>query len=293
MRDLQRGVFEIIKLVSRFMGSDKRQSDQTMPANCLPAFRWAGGKRRLLSQIVPLLPKKYNHYYEPFCGGAALFFHLRPSIATLGDKNEDLINCYRQVKNRCEDVIDVLQGFKNTKRNYYEIRKANPQDRVERAARFIYLVELSFNGLYRVNKDGNFNVPYGYKTKKKFDFDQIRYASKALADVKLVHGDFETTVAQAQAGDLIYFDPPYTVAHGNNGFVQYNEKIFSWDGQLRLARLANELADRGCIVVISNAEHSSIKSIYGNFTSHAVTRHSGIGAAAAARKHISEFVFTK
>lgn len=275
------------------MVADKQTSDGARSEKCPPLFRWAGGKRRLISQIFPLIPKQYNHYYEPFCGGAALFFHLRPRQATLGDKNEELINCYQQVKNRPEEVIAALGKFKNTKTEYYKARATLPVGLVDRAARLIYLMELSFNGIYRVNSDGGFNVPYGNKSKKKFNFEKIRNVSRALADVKLVCGGFEKTVSGAQPGDLIYFDPPYTVAHGNNGFIQYNEKIFSWHDQEKLAKLADELIQRGCKVIVSNAEHASIENIYSTFKVHRVNRHSGIGGPVKTRKHISEYVFTK
>jgi len=256
-------------------------------------FRWAGGKRRLLKQILPLLPKKYSHYYEPFCGGAALFFELRPGNATLGDKNGELINCYQQVKENPEAVITELQNLKNTKTDYYEIRKTVPKTPVARAARLIYLMGLSFNGIYRVNSDGKFNVPYGGKSKKKFDFERIRNVSKALVTTELVSGDFEKTVAEAEKGDLVYFDPPYTVAHGNNGFIQYNEKILSWEDQEKLAELAKQLAKRGCKVIVSNADHPSVETLYSSFVMHRVDRHSGIGALNESRKRITEFVFIK
>jgi DNA adenine methylase len=275
------------------MQSEAVQQTFTDFEKCPPLFRWAGGKRRLLSQILPLLPDKYNHYYEPFCGGSALFFELRPKNATLGDKNAELINCYRQVKECPEEVISALQKLKNTKENYYKIRKKVPQNRVERAARLIYLMSLSFNGIYRVNSDGGFNVPYGGKTGRLFDFERIREVSKAFATTEFVSGDFAKTVKNAKKGDLIYFDPPYTVAHGNNGFIQYNEKIFSWQDQTRLAKLAERLAKRSCHVIISNADHASIGNIYPNFKTHKVGRHSGIGGLPKTRKHITEFVFTK
>ena len=260
---------------------------------CPPLFRWAGGKRRLLGQILPLLPKNYNRYYEVFAGGAALFFELRPIDTLLADKNEDLINCYRQVKEHPEEVIEALHKLKNTKTDYYEIRSSIPRSLIGRAARLVYLMTLSFNGIYRVNSGGEFNVPYGSKIKKKFDFERIRKVSKALAKVELVCGDFEDAVSEAKAGDLIYFDPPYTVAHGNNGFIQYNERIFSWADQVRLAKLAEKLAERGCKVVISNADHASIGKIYSDFKMERVNRHSGIGGLPKTRKHITEFVFTK
>jgi DNA adenine methylase len=260
---------------------------------CRPLFRWAGGKRRLLSQIRPLLPQKFNHYYEPFCGGAALFFELRPTDAILGDKNEELINCYQQVKKHPEEVIAALQKLKNTETNYYKIRANVPQSLVGRAARLIYLMALSFNGIYRVNSDGQFNVPYGSKNKKQIDFERIRNVSKAFAQVEFVCGDFATTVKNAKEGDLVYFDPPYTVAHGDNGFIQYNEKILRWQDQERLSKLARKLAERGCHVVISNADHDSVHELYAGFKMQRVERHSGIGALNTSRKRITEFVFTK
>ena len=277
------------------MGKAPANSSGTSSVKGEPLFRWAGGKRRLLGQILPQLPKTYNHFYEPFCGGAALFFKLRPKNATLGDKNGELINCYRQVKNHVEDVIFGLQQLRNSKKDYYEIRGYVPEDRLSRAVRFIYLMELSFNGIYRVNKSGEFNVPYGSKTKKCFDMEKIREVSKAFAGVEIVDKDFEETVENAKQGDLVYFDPPYTVAHGNNGFVQYNEKILSWDDQIRLADLSLRLVNRGCHVFISNADHKSLEKLYleREFKIQRVSRHSAIGATIESRKHITEFVFTK
>ncbi len=258
---------------------------------CPPLFRWAGGKRRLLTQILPLVPKNYGCYFEPLCGGAALFFELRPAIATLADKNAELINCYRQVKNHPEEVIAALQKLTNTKDDYYKVRENIPGRKIDRAARFFYLMSLSFNGIYRVNSDGKFNVPYGGNPQKGFDIERIRAVSKALANTKLICSDFAAAVKDAKKGDFVYFDPPYTVAHGNNGFIQYNEKMFSWSDQKRLLNLAKRLADRGCKVIVSNAEHASIKKIYADFKKQKVKRHSGIGALPKTRKHIAEFVF--
>jgi DNA adenine methylase len=275
------------------MATDNQLLVTTSAEKCPPLFRWAGGKRRLLSQILPLVPKTFNRYYEPFCGGAALFFNLQPPNAILGDKNEELINCYRQVKNSPEEVIIALGKLKNSEEDYYLIRNVVPTGRIERAARLIYLMELSFNGIYRVNSKGEFNVPYSHKTKRKFDFERIRKVSRSLAGVKLACGGFEETVADAKPGDLIYFDPPYTVAHGNNGFVQYNERIFSWSNQEELAKLAANLAEKGCHVIVSNADHKSISEIYADFKFFSVSRHSGVGGPAKSRKHITEFVFIK
>ena len=260
---------------------------------CEPLFRWAGGKRRLLSQIEPLLPKKFNSYYEPFCGGAALFFKLRPAQALLNDKNEELINCYNQVKEHPEFVISELLALKNNKTSYYRIRGNVPTTAVGRAARFIYLVTLSFNGIYRVNSSGEFNVPYSHRNEHTFDADAIRSVSKALSSATLSSGDFEVAVQNAKKDDLVYFDPPYTVAHGNNGFVQYNEKILSWDDQIRLAQVARNLAKRGCHIIVSNADHASVEELYNDFRKERVSRFSGVGGPSTTRKQITEFVFIK
>lgn len=222
-----------------------------------------------------------------------MFFELRPKKATLSDKNEELINCYKQVKSNAEAVISSLQNLKNTKADYYEVRKTIPETPAGRAARLIYLMGLSFNGIYRVNADGGFNVPYGKKRGKKFDYEHIRNVSKAFVDTEFVHSDFVTAVDGAKQGDLIYFDPPYTVAHGNNGFVQYNEKIFSWSDQVKLSELASSLVQRGCHVVVSNAAHVSIAKIYTDFEMKIVSRHSGIGGPLKSRRQITEYVFTK
>jgi DNA adenine methylase len=270
--------------------SDQPQIDNKVES-CSPLFRWAGGKRRLIEQIRPLLPAKFNRYYEPFCGGAAVFFALRPEVALLADRNAELINCYRQVKERPERVIAACQKLKNTKTEFYRVRASLPHDPVGAAARLIYLMNYSFNGIYRVNSRGKFNVPYGGKKKREFDVERIRRVSKAFAKVEFVHDDFEKAAAGAKSGDLVYFDPPYTVAHGNNGFIQYNEKIFSWEDQVRLESFARRLAKRGCHVIISNAEHPSLMKLYSDFKRETVRRHSGIGASSNSRKRISEYVF--
>lgn len=220
-----------------------------------------------------------------------MFFALRPTQAVLADRNEELLNCYKQVRDDPECVIAAFQKLKKNETEFYRIRKSVPKDRAAAAARFIYLMNYSFNGIYRVNSSGEFNVPYGGKKKKSFDVERIRNVSKAFAKVEFVHDDFEKAAEGAKRGDLVYFDPPYTVAHGNNGFVQYNEKIFSWEDQERLESFARKLAERGCHVIVSNAEHPSLFDLYSKFERKIVQRHSGIGAQPDCRKRISEYVF--
>jgi DNA adenine methylase len=257
-----------------------------------PLLKWAGGKRNLLNSILPLVPAKFGRYYEPFLGGGALFFALEPEEAFLSDKNADLTHAYLQVRDRPDLVIRALRRLKNSKGDYYNIRSSTPRSDATRAARFIYLVTLAFNGIYRVNLHGEFNVPYGYKKHlNPCDAKRIRRASDLLARAVIRDQDFEEALAEARKGDLVYLDPPYTVAHGNNGFVKYNAKIFSWEDQLRLARVANDLATKGCTVIVSNADHSSIRKLYKDFATRVLERNSIIAASSEFRSCVTERLF--
>jgi DNA adenine methylase len=255
-------------------------------------LKWPGGKRLLLKHIFPYVPPAFNDYYEPFFGGGALFFALQPTSAILADKNAELINCYKQVRDHPKEIISYLSELKNTKEDYYNIRNNIPNDEISKAARLIYLMALSFNGIHRVNEQGKFNVPYSNNTQAIIcNRDKINVVSLALASSKLLSGDFEATVANAKKGDFVYFDPPYTVAHSNNGFVKYNAHIFSWADQERLAKVANELVTRGCHVLISNADHPTVEKLYCHFNMQRVTRSSAIAASSEHRRPITECLF--
>ena len=257
-----------------------------------PLLRWAGGKRRLLPHILPLVPAVYNHYYEPFFGGGAVFFALSPIDASLSDLNAELISCYAQVRDKPEEVISYLQCLTNSEADYYKIRDNYPLTVTERAARLIYLSVLSFNGIYRQNRHGVFNVPYGHRSHvNPCDEKKIRATSKALSQVRLASGDFEEMLNKAKMGDLVYLDPPYTLAHQSNGFVLYNDKIFSWKDQQRLAEIARHLKDEGCHVVVSNADHESIHDLYSDFNCKIVTRTSIIAASSDKRRAVTECIF--
>jgi DNA adenine methylase len=225
-------------------------------------------------------------------GGGAVFFSTKPSTAFLSDADQELINCYLQVRNDPERVIDRLATLRNTPDEYYRIRASTPRSEVGRAARTIYLATLSFNGIHRRNTHGHFNVPYGYKSHlRPCDRPRIRAVSQALRGASLQCTDFEVAVEGARKGDVVYLDPPYTVAHGNNGFLKYNAKIFSWADQLRLAKLAHRLATRGCKVIVSNADHSSILQLYRGFTMLRISRSSRIAAAVEFRRTTTECLF--
>lgn len=257
-----------------------------------PLLKWPGGKRALLKNILSLVPSSFGIYYEPFAGGAALFFALRPTSAILGDSNKELVNCYKQVRDNPDRLIARLQRMKNSEQDYYGVRASRPRRDVGRAARLIYLTTLSFNGIHRTNLRGEFNVPYGYKLHlRPCDPSKVLSASVALSQVELRCEDFETAVDDARKDDLVYLDPPYTVAHGNNGFLKYNDKIFSWDDQVRLSELARNLVKRGCFVIVSNAHHPSILSLYKSFELRKVKRPSVIAASGEFRRIITECIF--
>lgn len=257
-----------------------------------PLIKWPGGKRVLLSKLFKFVPNGFQTYYEPFFGGGAFFFGLKPEHAVLSDANSDLIECYSVVRESPDKLVQILKGYQNSETFYYKLRAENPQDPVNRAARFLYLTRLSFNGIHRVNLKGQFNVPYGHKLHlETVDEERIHSASNALNRVTLKSSDFEIATESAQKLDFVYFDPPYTVAHAKNGFVKYNEKIFSWDDQIRLARHAEKLADRGCKVLISNADHPSIHNLYRDFECEIIERFSLIAAKGISRRKITECVF--
>ena len=228
-----------------------------------PLIKWPGGKRTLAGVILQFVPDVFGTYYEPFLGGGAVYFALLPTRAVLSDANVELINAYLQVRDNAEELAQVLRSFKNSESDYYAVRAMSPRTPVRKAARMLYLTRLAFNGIHRVNLRGEFNVPYGYKTHlSTIDEELLFGASAALRSADFMSGDFEHTTRNAGKGDIVYFDPPYTVAHGNNGFVKYNERIFAWHDQQRLADHARALAKLGCRVIISNANHDSIHQLY-------------------------------
>ncbi len=258
----------------------------------LPLLKWPGGKRELVRHILPLIPTQFGTYFEPFLGGGALFFALAPEASVLSDHNRELMTCYEQVRDYPGEVIHTLSAMPNSSEDYYRIRGERPTDLIEIAARLIYLTTLSFNGIHRVNLRGEFNVPYGRKLHvDPCDPVRIKATSQVLTGSTLRHGDFSGSLTAAKSGDVVYLDPPYTVAHGQNGFVKYNAKIFAWKDQIRLAEIASHLDRRGCHVIVSNANHDSVRRLYPSFEELFVPRPSRISAASAYRGSVVESLF--
>ena len=259
----------------------------------LPFLKWAGGKRWLAGEIQRWVPAKYNLYLEPFLGGGACFFHLEPQRAVLSDTNSDLIETYRAIQVDPSAVRSALKRHKTAHSDgyYYEMRSRCPSDSVERAARFLYLNRTCWNGLYRVNLKGEFNVPRGTKDLILLPDEDFKDVARALAKAEVQCCDFAQTLARAQRGDLVYVDPPYTVKHNYNGFIKYNQSIFSWDDQVRLRDACFDARVRGATVIISNADHMSVRELYREADlAESVSRASVIAGKSAARQRTTELL---
>ena len=260
------------------------------PKRIQPFLRWAGGKQWLSSQLAKLIPSSVGTYYEPFLGGASLYFQALPDSAVLADVNPRLVETYQALRDEPLELIAVLLNWVNDKETYYRVRSIEFLDVPHRAAQFIYLNRVCWNGLYRVNRQGKFNVPFGNHGRAVADANHLVEVSQALQGAVVSCGDFEETVAHAEEGDFIYFDPPYTSLHSNNGFRQYNETLFSWEDQRRLGRTAARLSELGCHVVVSNANHDGILELYPGFSHKRVTRHSVLAANPKFRRVTTELL---
>jgi DNA adenine methylase len=262
-------------------------------------IRWAGGKVWLTDSISEYLPDKFENYHEPFLGGASIFLSLRQSgnlqkDVFLSDVNKELIETYQVIKNFPKELIDDLESYQNTKEYYYLVREQTPESAISRAARFLFLNRTSFNGIYRVNLKGKYNVPFGFRKMSYFFKPEDIFAlSSSLQDVELTTVDFESTLLNIKKNDLVFLDPPYTVAHENNGFVKYNQKIFAWEDQERLRKYIDRLNEIEAYFILTNAAHHSITSLYDGIGEvKRLTRPSLIGGKGAKRNNYDEFLFT-
>lgn len=271
-----------------------------------PFIKWAGGKRRLLSELVPELPGDWGRYHEPFVGGGALFFDLASrrvpeltSWAVLSDANRRLVRTYRAVRDAPERLIARLQqhAASHGEESYYAVRALDPDafvDDVEVAAWFIYLNKTAFNGLYRVNKKGRFNVPIGrYDNPNICDVDGILQASVALQGAELHHEGFEGVLDRAVAGDVVYFDPPYVPASKTASFTDYTQDGFSLADQARLRDTARALKERGVHVILSNSDTPMVRDLYRDqFELRHVLCGRSINSKGSQRGRVGELVIT-
>jgi DNA adenine methylase len=230
-----------------------------------PFIKWAGGKRQLLPSLLEHAPAKPPHYFEPFVGGGALFFALRPEKAVLADVNKRLIRAYKGVRKSVDKVIALLKSYPHDPTFFYRFREAKIDDGTdaEVAAWFIYLNKTGFNGLYRVNRDNRFNVPFGrYANPNICDEPILRACSVALASADLRVDDFESVVEKAKRGDFVYFDPPYVPLSTTSSFTSYTSGGFGESEQTRLRDTARRLKKRGVRVLLSNSSAPFVRELY-------------------------------
>ena len=264
-------------------------------------IKWVGGKHQLLPHLLKLCPTQINTYYEPFLGGGALFFALaseqRFQRASLNDRNQELIHTYRVVRDFPEDLMERLSCqervyAENPRATYQEWVSRQTQDPLDRAVRFIGLNKTGFNGLYRVNRSGKFNVPWGKRpTAKLFEPTAIQAAHQALNRwVCLLNDDFEAAVESAGPSDMVYLDPPYVPVSPTASFTGYTSEKWGMAAHERVARLACSLVARGCHVVVSNADTPVVRDIYGGFDFHDVPARRSINSKGTARGPVGELL---
>jgi DNA adenine methylase len=232
-----------------------------------PFLKWAGGKRWLVRRYPQLFDLDFDRYVEPFVGSGAAFFHVQPERSVISDVNPALMNVYSSLRSDHRRVwAHLLEHARNHSDGYYyEVRSKVFRSDASRAAQFLYLNRTCWNGLYRENLRGDFNVPRGTKDTVIFDDDDFAAVGKALASAKITTGDFEKVLNGVKENDFVFIDPPYTVKHNGNGFVKYNESIFSWDDQVRLAKAVKSKAHSGASILVTNAYHPTVVGLYRDF----------------------------
>ena len=243
-------------------------------ATVSPFVKWAGGKRQLLAQIRERMPREYNRYYEPFIGGGAVVFDLLPENALINDINEALINAYVQIRENVDSFLDKInridsaigedgKAYYYSMRNLYNMKLEKMEYDIELAALFVFLNKHCFNGLYRVNSKGLFNVPYNNSKRVSYDEESIRMTSDYLKRVTITTGDFEDACRNAGRGDFVFLDSPYAPLNPTS-FESYTKEGFTLESHERLARLYDELTERGCYCMLTNHNTELIEQLYGN-----------------------------
>lgn len=281
------------------------QSDLSQPqsSRCLqgsaplprPFLKWAGGKSQLIQQYICHFPQGYQTYYEPFLGGGAIFFHLLPQRAVLTDINPALVNVYECVRDRVEELIDLLQKHERSHslEHYYQTRSTHTGTNLERAARLIYLNKTCFNGLYRENNKGEFNVPMGkYKNPAICQADLLRSVSRSLKSVAIAIQPFDAVLDYATPNDFVYFDPPYHPISATSNFTAYSRYSFDSTDQERLHDVFGQLAKRGVKVMLSNSDCPFVRELYQGFNIHTISASRTINSNAQKRGKITEVLVT-
>lgn len=277
---------------------DPRQLSLVKDPDPRPFLKWVGGKTQLLDQLQPLLPKAFRRYFEPFVGGAALFFDLRAkdrleNEIVLSDVNDELINAYQVIQTGVEDLIAELKKHRYESDYYYRVReqKRDKLSKIENAARTIFLNKTGYNGLYRVNRSGQFNVPFGKFTNPAIcDSENLRACARALRDVTVTHGDYSTVLEQAKRGDFVYFDPPYVPLSPTSDFTAYIPGGFRKAEQEQLAKVFRKLAKRDVFVMLSNSNTDFVRELYADFDVQTVYASRSVNSKATGRGKLPELV---
>lgn len=261
-----------------------------------PLLRWAGGKRWLLPVVKTLVGDiEIHNYHEPFVGGAAVFFGLSlDGKSYLSDLNQELVGTYAAIRDEPTEVWRFLRSYRNTKDDYYAARNCAPRKAASKAARFVFLNHTSFNGIYRVNLSGDYNVPYGWRLSFNAPrLDDLLAASTRLQASILTAQDFGDAMTSVGPGDLVFLDPPYTVAHNNNGFIKYNDRLFSFADQHRLSAAIDGIRETGAYYILTNAAHRSIADLFEKGDRRIETsRKNAVGGLSAERGVATEYLFT-
>lgn len=261
-----------------------------------PFLKWAGGKRQLLSQIDPFLPKDFDLYIEPFVGGGALLFYLLPKKAVIIDNNPVLINAYRVIKENVEELIELLRNHKNEEDYFYKIRSLDRNlesfsqlSNIKKASRIIFLNRCCYNGLYRVNSKGQFNVPFGrYKNPNFCKEKNLKAVNLFLQNVKIIQDSFESCLDFINDNTFIYLDPPYFPLSKTANFTSYTKENFTKVDQIKLKKLVDKLTERGCKVMLSNSKNEFILKLYEDYSIKEVRARRAINSEALKRGEIKE-----
>ena len=268
---------------------------EQLKSETYPIVKWVGGKRQLMFELIKNMPKSYNRYFEPFIGGGALFFELQPEQAYISDMNEELINLYSVVRNNVYELIKDLSKHEVSKEYFLEIRNIDRTEQytelsdVERASRFIYLNRTCFNGMYRVNSQGQFNVPFGhYKNPRIIDKNNLLNCSELLKKTEIKCADFSEILTKVKKGDLVYFDPPYVPLNETSSFTSYTKDGFDINMQFKLRDVCDELDNKGVKFMLSNSDTKLVNELYENYNIKKVFASRQINANADGRGKITE-----
>lgn len=260
-----------------------------------PIVKWVGGKRQLMFELLKNMPKSYNRYFEPFIGGGALFFELQPDNAYISDMNEELINLYQVVRDNVDGLLIDLKKHDISKEYFMDIRNIDRSKEyqkwsdIQKASRFIYLNRTCFNGMYRVNSQGQFNVPFGhYKNPRIIDENNLLNCSELLKKTEIKYADFSEILSKVQKGDFVYFDPPYIPLNETSSFTSYTKDGFDIDMQFTLRDVCDDLDSMGVKFMLSNSDTKLVDELYANYEIKKVFASRQINANADGRGKITE-----